>query len=84
VSYLAGHLSPAIAASRQAGRALQAAAALHGYTTALWWTAGIFAADGIVCGSLLRRGPLAGQAQAVAPHTSTGTLSRLTRVKAAL
>jgi hypothetical protein len=62
-SYLASHLSPAIAASPQAGRALQAAAAVHGYTAAFWWTAGIFAAGAIVCGSLLRRGPLAGQAE---------------------
>ncbi len=63
-SYLASHLSPAIAASSQADRALQAAATVHGYTTAFWWTAGIFAAGAIVCGSLLRRGPLAGQAEA--------------------
>jgi hypothetical protein len=61
--YLAGHLSPAIAASRQGQTALQAAAAVHGYTTAFWWTAGVFAAGAIVCGSLLRRGPLAGQAR---------------------
>jgi hypothetical protein len=64
VSYFASRLSPAIAASRQAGRVLQAAAVVHGYTTAFWWTAGIFAVGGVVCGSLLRRGPLAGQAQA--------------------
>jgi EmrB/QacA subfamily drug resistance transporter len=63
-SYLASHLSPAIAASPQAGSALQAAAAVHGYTTAFWWTAGMFAAGAVVCGSLLRRGPLAGQAEA--------------------
>jgi len=62
-SYLASHLSPAIAASPQAGTALQAAA-VYGYTTAFWWTAGLFAADGIVCGSLLRRGPLVRQAEA--------------------
>jgi EmrB/QacA subfamily drug resistance transporter len=36
-------------------------AALHGYTTAFWWTAGIFAAGAVVCGSLLRPGPLARQ-----------------------
>jgi EmrB/QacA subfamily drug resistance transporter len=63
-SYLDSHLSPAIAASPQAGRALQAAAVVHGYTTAFWWTAGIFAAGAIACGALLRRGPLAGQVQA--------------------
>jgi len=64
-SYLISHLSPAIGTSPQGGSALQAAAVVHGYTTAFWWTAGIFAVGGIVCGALLRRGPLAGQAQAV-------------------
>src|SRR5258708_5710872 len=44
-------------------KALQATAAVHGYTTAFWWTAGIFAIGAVVCGSLLRRGPLAGQAE---------------------
>ena len=66
-SYLASHLSPAIAASPQTGTALQATAAVHGYTTAFWWTAGIFAAGAIVCGTLLRRGPLVRQAEAAPP-----------------
>jgi hypothetical protein len=35
---------------------------VHGYTTAFWWTAGIFACGAIVCGILLRPGPLARQA----------------------
>src|SRR3954453_5679492 len=29
-------------------------AAVHGYTTAFWWAAGIFAVGALVCGSLLR------------------------------
>src|SRR3954468_8510119 len=29
-------------------------AAVHGYTTAFWWAAGIFALGALVCGSLLR------------------------------
>jgi EmrB/QacA subfamily drug resistance transporter len=63
-SYLVGlHLSPAVLASPR-GRLALAAAAVHGYTTAFWWTAGIFAAGAIVCGSLLRRGPLYRQAEA--------------------
>ena len=33
-----------------------AAAAVHGYTTAFWWAAGIFAVGALVCGSLLRSG----------------------------
>jgi EmrB/QacA subfamily drug resistance transporter len=33
-----------------------AAAAVHGYTTAFWWAAAIFAAGAVVCGLLLRPG----------------------------
>jgi EmrB/QacA subfamily drug resistance transporter len=33
-------------------------AAVHGYITVFWWCAGIFAAGAVVCGTLLRRGPL--------------------------
>ena len=69
-SYVAGNLSRAVATSPQARQALAATAAVNGYTTAFWWTAGIFAGGGIVCGSLLRWGPLSrqsGTAQAGAP-----------------
>ena len=51
-SYLASHLH---------GRAtpqLIHLAALHGYTTVFWWCAGLFAAGAVICGALLRRGPL--------------------------
>ena len=30
----------------------------HGYDTAFWWIAGIFACGAVVGGALLRRGPL--------------------------
>src|SRR6185436_7116960 len=54
-SYLAAHL----AAARLIGRpALAGLALAHGYDTAFWWTAGIFAAGAVVSGTLLRRGPL--------------------------
>ena len=33
---------------------------IHGYTTVFWWCAGIFAAGAIICGALLRPGPLTG------------------------
>jgi EmrB/QacA subfamily drug resistance transporter len=36
-----------------------AAAALHGYTVAFWWTAAIFGAGAVICGALMRSGPLA-------------------------
>ena len=32
---------------------------MHGYTTAFWWSAGIFAAGAVICDALLRAGPLA-------------------------
>ena len=32
---------------------------MHSYTTVFWWCAGIFAVGAVICGSLLRRGPLA-------------------------
>ncbi len=33
-------------------------ALVHGYTTAFWWSAAIFASGAVICGTLLRRGPL--------------------------
>ncbi len=51
-SYLAGHLH-----GRPAPRLAQLAA-IHSYTTVFWWCAGIFAAGAVICGALLRRGPL--------------------------
>jgi MFS family permease len=54
-SYLAAHL----AAARLIGRpALTGLALAHGYDTAFWWTAGIFACGAVTAGALLRPGPL--------------------------
>jgi EmrB/QacA subfamily drug resistance transporter len=54
-SYLTAHL----AAARLIGRPVLTGLALtHGYDTAFWWIAGIFAGGAVVGGSLLRRGPL--------------------------
>jgi EmrB/QacA subfamily drug resistance transporter len=54
-SYLTAHL----AAARTIGRpALTGLALAHGYDTAFWWTAGIFAAGAVTGGALLRPGPL--------------------------
>jgi EmrB/QacA subfamily drug resistance transporter len=33
-------------------------AQVHSYTTVFWWCAGIFAVGAVICGALLRRGPL--------------------------
>jgi hypothetical protein len=54
-SYLVAHL----AAARVIGRpALTGLALTHGYDTAFWWTAGIFAGGAVIAGALLRPGPL--------------------------
>jgi EmrB/QacA subfamily drug resistance transporter len=54
-SYLAAHLAAARLTGRQA---LTGLALAHGYDTAFWWTAGIFAAGAVIGGTLLRNGPL--------------------------
>jgi EmrB/QacA subfamily drug resistance transporter len=59
--YLASHLHGAPTP------ALQQLALVHGYTTAFWWCAGIFLAGAVLCGSLMRRGPLQGRPAAAAP-----------------
>ena len=62
-SYLTAHL----AAARLIGRpALTGLALTHGYDTAFWWIAGIFAGGAVVGGALLRRGPL-GQTRTPVP-----------------
>jgi len=48
------------AGPRLVGRqALTGQALVHGYTTAFWWTAGIFAGGAVICGALVRSGPRA-------------------------
>jgi EmrB/QacA subfamily drug resistance transporter len=54
-SYLAAHITSGAGPGRQA---LTALALTHGYDTAFWWIAGIFAGGAIVGGALFRRGPL--------------------------
>ncbi len=54
-SYVVAHAASARVLGRQS---LTGLALAHGYDTAFWWTAGIFAGGAVICGSLLRRGPL--------------------------
>jgi hypothetical protein len=55
----AGAVTSYVAAARIIGRpALTGLALAHGYDTASWWTAGIFAARAVIGGALLRPGPL--------------------------
>ena len=57
---VASYLAANLASARIIGRpALAGLALAHGYDTAFWWTAGIFAVGAIIGGTLLRRGPLA-------------------------
>jgi EmrB/QacA subfamily drug resistance transporter len=64
-AYIAGHVHgrPTVA--------LTQLALVHGYTTAFWWCAGIFLAGAVLCGSLMRVGPLQGRAPAAAPAART-------------
>jgi EmrB/QacA subfamily drug resistance transporter len=58
-SAVASYLAANIASARTIGRqALTGLALAHGYDTAFWWTAGIFAAGAVIGGLLLRNGPL--------------------------
>jgi EmrB/QacA subfamily drug resistance transporter len=59
-AYLASHLHG------KPTPALTQLALVHGYTTAFWWVAGIFLAGAVLCGSLMRSGPLQGRTPAPA------------------
>ena len=54
-SYTVAHLASARLIGQQA---LTGQALVHGYDTAFWWTAGIFASGAVIGGALLRPGPL--------------------------
>jgi MFS family permease len=60
-SYLTANIASARLIGRQAPTrlALTGLALAHGYDTAFWWIAGIFAAGAVIGGTLLRNGPLA-------------------------
>jgi EmrB/QacA subfamily drug resistance transporter len=60
-SYVVAHIAAA-GRSPLAIKGVQAAGLVHGYTTVFWWCAAIFLGGAIVCGSLMRRGPLQGPA----------------------
>jgi EmrB/QacA subfamily drug resistance transporter len=51
-SYLASHLH-----GRPAPQLIHLAQ-IHSYTTVFWWCAAIFAVGAVICGALLRRGPV--------------------------
>jgi len=69
-SYLAANLASARVIGRQA---LTGLALAHGYDTAFWWIAGIFAAGAVVGGALLRNGPLVQQGTPSPAHAEAPT-----------
>jgi len=56
LSTVASSATASFVAARQASPSALAEAAVHGYTTAFWWSAAIFAAGAVLCGLLLRSG----------------------------
>jgi hypothetical protein len=66
-SYLASHLNPATVVAGHPSRVLVQQSLVHGYAVGFWWTAAIFALGGVVCGTLMRRGPLYSRQQTSAP-----------------
>jgi EmrB/QacA subfamily drug resistance transporter len=56
LSTLAASATSGFAAGKLHTPTVAAQAAVHGYTAAFWWSAGIFALGAIVCGLLLRPG----------------------------
>jgi EmrB/QacA subfamily drug resistance transporter len=56
LSTVAASATSSFAGSQATATDAMAKAAVHGYTTAFWWSAAIFAAGAIVCGLLIRSG----------------------------
>jgi EmrB/QacA subfamily drug resistance transporter len=56
LSTLAASATSSFASSHATATDAMARAAVHGYTTAFWWSAAIFAAGAIICGLLMRPG----------------------------
>jgi EmrB/QacA subfamily drug resistance transporter len=56
LSTVAASATSGFAAAHATATDAMAQASVHGYTTAFWWSAAIFAAGAIVCGLLMRRG----------------------------
>jgi EmrB/QacA subfamily drug resistance transporter len=57
-SFLTSHLSPRAVVAGHPSPALVQQSLVHGYIVGFWWTAAIFTLGAVVCGTLLRRGPL--------------------------
>jgi EmrB/QacA subfamily drug resistance transporter len=78
--YVASHLAPRPGARPSAAlvQEVQSAAVVHGYVVAFWWVAGIFLFGAVVCGSLMRRGPLRPVAQGTPAASAAASASPVT------
>ena len=67
-AYIAGHASPGTMVRGKPAPQLAAAALIHGYTVAFWWSAAIFLTGAIVALILFRNGPLSQARQVEDSH----------------
>ena len=67
--YLASRLTPATLVHGHPAPSLAEMSLVHGYTTGFWVAAAIFAAGAVICGTLLRAGPLRVPVPAAIPAT---------------
>jgi EmrB/QacA subfamily drug resistance transporter len=56
--YITSHINPLTLVHGRPAPQLIGLGLIHGYTTAFWWAAAIFAAGAVICGTLMRWGPL--------------------------
>jgi EmrB/QacA subfamily drug resistance transporter len=74
--YLTSHLSPATLAHGHPAPSLTEMSLIHGYTTGFWVAAAIFGAGAVICGTLLRSGPLRSPVPAAASAKAEPLLQR--------
>jgi len=74
--YLASHLSPATLIHGRPSPAVTELSLIHGYTTGFWVAAAIFGAGALICGTLLRSGPLRAPVPATAAARTEPVLQR--------
>jgi EmrB/QacA subfamily drug resistance transporter len=71
VSAAASYIAANARAFHGPALALQAAAAVHSYTTVFWWGVGIFLSGTLICGALMRPGPLYARPGSPSPRAET-------------
>ncbi len=74
--YLASHLSAASAVHGHPAPSLTEMSLIHGYTTVFWVGSAIFGAGAVICGTLLRSGPLRASGASAGPRGLRGLRGR--------